>query len=282
MTDFADWQQPQAAANAIAATGAPLLRFTNNQGNGASTNLPANSATTLINLATITQPGYEGTFQLFAPAGSGTVPFARLDFNWTDQASGLLIGARHFFLTAGNGPTQFLKYYLSGPCKGNQLTVIANNLDPAVAMTLTWTINQVSHVYANDRIHQPVYAATAPNGYTNPGGEPAAGDIALSRPTVPINTTITRLAAVYGGRAVWSVDDTAGTAGLVAALIDPVATGSGLYGVASGRLATIVLGASSAQTVLVHLPYGPVNIQLVNASTTVAVTPNVGLVACDY
>lgn len=256
-----------------------LLRATNQAGTGNATNLPANSATTLVNTQGITQPGYEGVFQLNAPAAAGTVPFARVSFVWTDFSTGLTVGTRHHYLSAGNGPANALPYYIAGPCRGDQLMVTITNLDPAQAMTLTWTINQTSHIYQRDMLVQTSLAVTAPIGFTNPNGDPAAAVLLESTPLIGVSSTIFRLAAVYGGKAAWSVNNTS-TVVLTAALVDPAQ----LYGsaIANQRLATMVVAGGAAQTAEVALPYGPVNLQLVNTSGTVTITPNVGLVALDY
>lgn len=261
------------------AGGIPLLRFTNNIGFGSNTNVPAASTTSLFSTTNVMQPGYEGVFTLYFPATSGTIPFCRLNFIWTDLLTGLTVATRHFYLTAGNGSANALSFYLAGPCRGNQLAVSITNLDPSFNGTLTWGINQTSHVYLRDFLVQQSLAATAPNGFTNPNGDPAAGVMVESTPSIAANTTGFRLAGVYGGRAVFAVNNT-GASGLTAALVDPAQ----IYGstIANQRLVTMNLAAGTSQTVEVSLPYGPVNVQLVNLSTTTAVSPNVGLVALDY
>ena len=279
VSDFPDFGTPGQNVLGGLQGGVPLLRGTNQAGTGTAVNLPAAANTVLVPVQGITQPSFEGVFQLYAPAGAGTVPFARINFTWTDQTSGLVVGTRHFYLTAGNGPANALPYYAAGPCRGDQLAVSADNLDPAQAMTLTWTINQISHVYEHDKLAQTMLAATAPFGFTNPNGDPAAGVLAESTPTIAINSTTFRLAAVYGGRATFSVNNT-GAGAITVALVDPAQ----IYGssIANQRLVTMGLAAGVSQTVETALPYGPVNIQLVNLSTTVVATLNAGLVALDY
>lgn len=261
------------------AGGSPLLRFTNNLGSGANVNVPANSTTQLFNTTGVNQPSYEGEFTLFFPLNSGTVPFCRLNFVWTDSVTGLTVATRHFYLTAGNTQASALTYYLAGQCRGNQLSVSITNLDPSIAGTLTWGINQISHVYERDFLVQQFFAATAPNGFTNPNGDPAAGVMVESTPTIPINSTIFRLAGVYGGKAILSVNNTSASS-LTVALVDPAQ----IYGsnIVNQRLVTMNLNTGQSQTAEVSLPYGPVNVQLVNFSTTATASPNVGLVALDY
>lgn len=282
MTDFPDWQAPQAHATAISTTGAPLLRFTSNLGSGSNQALAANLTTTLLNTVSLNQPGYEGVFSLTMPSGSGTVPFVRMVIVWTDATTGLTVGQRTFFMTCGNG--QALSYYIHGPTKGNQVSITVTVLDALVGATLTWGFNLTSHVYLNDNIIQTAYGTTAPNGYTNPAGFPNAGILLDSNLTPGASATLTRLTAVYSGKAVLNVNNN-GSTSLHVFLTDPVTTGQGLYGNANSRYfgwAGVQLPAGSNQFGLVALPYGPFQLGVTNESSTAAGSCGIGLVAQDY
>lgn len=292
--DFPDWQSPSAiaaanaaalptpTAGAIASTGVPLLRLTSNLGSGNNQALPANTATQLLATTALNQPGYEGVFTLTMGAGSGTVPFVRLVIVWTDQTTGLTVGQRTFFLTCGNG--QALSYYIHGPVKGNQVSITATVLDVSFGATLTWGFNVTSHVYLTDNIIQTAYGSVGPNGYTNPAGLPNAGILLDSTLTPGASATLSRLVAVYSGRATLFINNNGSTA-LHAYLTDPVTSGSGLYGNANSRYfgwSGSQLPAGSSVFGAVALPYGPLLLQVTNESSTAAGACGVGLIAEDY
>lgn len=278
MTDFPDWQAPQAHATAISTTGAPLLRLTTKIGSGSATSIPATGQVTLITAAPITQPGYEAALQLNLPVATGTIPFAALNVQWIDTSSGLAVSSKQYFLSAGNGPANALQYYIAGPCYGDQLTVTVTNLEAAAAMTLTWAFNQTSHIYEHDRIVQPLYGGLAPNGFTNPAGNPNAAVIAITRPTIAANSQASRLCAVRSGKALLCSDNGGGTANIWVALEDP----NTLYSsIAAARMPVRVVNSGTDDALEVALPYGPVNITIYNKSTTVSVTPTVTLIGLD-
>lgn len=261
--------------------GVPLLKFTNNLGNANAVNVPANSNVNLLTKIAFTQPSYEGVFVLNLPAGLGTIPFMSVIFNWFDSVSGFNIDSKFFIITAGNGGPNQLQFYFSGPARGNQLSVSVTNLDPAQAMTLNWSLNQTSHLHNHDHMLQTVFELTAPIGYTNPAGTPGLGVLMDANPTVAASSTVTRLTAAYAGRATFSVDSPTAGVALVASLIDPVASGNGLYGNPNSRYPTFRLTGQSANQEVI-LPNGPMLLQLVNTSSTTAVTPNCSLIAGDY
>lgn len=279
MTDFADWTAPQAHATAIAAAGVPLLRGTNALGSQGGQQWAANSTTTLFSGLAITQPSFEGQFSLSFPAASGTVPFVRLTFSWTDSTSGLLVYAETFVITAGNGPANELAYYVRGPCHGDTLTVTAQNLDPAFTGTATWVINQTSHLWPNSYITQSAYAATAPNGFTNPTGNPAEGLIALSNPSIGASGNVQRLLAVDNSQADLQLNAAGLPANIVYHLLDPGTLYSTINQADMFSL-SVAAGARSRDTI--QLPNGPVLLQLNNTSTNASATPTFVLMRRKY
>lgn len=264
-----------------AAGGVPLLRFTGNLGSGNAVAVPGGGAPTLLNTTAVNQPGYEGVFTVQMPLNSGTIPFLKVLIVWTDQTTGLTVGQRTFFLACGNATP--LSYYIHGPVKGNQVSISVLNLDPSVTVTLTWGFNITSHVYLADNIIQTAYG-NAPNGYTNPAGSPNAGVLSNSNVSIPASSLTTRLIAVYSGRAILTANNTGVSGGDINVfLIDPVASGSGLYGNANSRLqgpGKVIAGNTAA--VEVALPYGPLLLQLTNLSTTIATGGNFSMVTEDY
>lgn len=259
--------------------GIPLLRFTKQLGTATATVIPANgSIVTLVNATNINQPGYEFTGQVFMASGSGTVPFVRLTITWLDSLSGLTTSFKHYYLTCGNGAGNVLTFYLSGPCLGDQVNVFMTGLDPSVTASMQWLFNVTSHVFTHDQLSQTALAATAPNGFTNPGGDPAAGLLALAIPTVGPSSTTTRLAAAHSGPAVLQVDNPSTTNAILVALRDP----GTIYQSSAGiRLGTLRMATSSSGSLNIILPYGPVAIDIINEGASNNVTPNVALITTD-
>lgn len=264
--------------------GIPLLRLTNNLGNASNATIAAGVTSTLLTTTTINQPGYEAEFMVSMPASSGTVPFLKLIVVWTDSVSGLTVGQRTFFLTCGNGSTNALSFYIFGPARGNEISMTLTNLDASATATYSWTFNMTSHIYTADKIVQPSFATTAPNGYTNPVGFPNAAVLLNSNPTILASAATSRLLPVYSGRATIMVNNSGSTT-LHAYLTDPVATGSGLYGNVQSRYEGFDnTHLASGDTVMqeIFLPYGPLLLTLTNESTTASGTCNVGIIGSDY
>lgn len=261
------------------AGGIPLLRYTNNLGSGNPVTLTSGLAVQLLNKVPITQPGYEALFALNLPAGSGTNPFASLILNWFDSVTGLNIKSVFYILTAGNGPSNSLNFYINGPCYGNQLSASITNLDSINNMSLSWAMNQTSHVFQTDKIVQPVYAQTAPITFTNPSGTPGLGLIAASQPTLAAASSTSRLLAVNSGRALLSVDNVGGANSMWARLQDPANLYSslGAYGEP-----ILVVGAGAAGQVEFGLPRGPMLLTIRNNGASGSITPGVSVTALDY
>lgn len=279
MTDYPDWTVPQANASAISTTGAPLLRLTSTLGQAQAQNLPANASTTILAKTALNQPSIEAMFTLNLPAGFGTVPFAQFLFNWFDSLTGLNIDSEFYELTSGNGIGGALTYYLTGPARGDQLQVQVLNQDPSVAMTLSWVINAVSHLYEHDRLLQPFIVTTAPIGFTNPGGNPALGVLAASKPAIAANATAPRLAAIWNGRAVLSVDNT----GQVNTCLVQVADPGTLYSINSQQsLVSVSAAAGATVNADIALPNGPVNLLIQNKGASGSITPSVTLIKREF
>lgn len=277
--DYPDWSVPQQNANAISTTGVPLLRGTNSLGGGNLVTVPANSAVTLITTVNVTQPGYEGMFILNLPAGVGSNPFARVSFTWIDSISLQNISFRTMLLSAGNGPANALTYYIAGPVHGDQLNLVINNLDTTQDMTLTWQVNQTSHIYQHDSLRQFAYLPTAPIGFTNPDGAPGGGVLLITRPTIAASGQSDRLVAVFAGKAMLGIDNAGGSAVIWVSIHDP----NLLYSPGNSVRMEPVVAANGANAVVpVFLPYGPVLVRIENKSTTASVTPTVTLVSADY
>lgn len=261
--------------------GIPLLRYTNTLGsNAVGVTCTPGLGVNLLTKAPVNQPGYEAIFSLNLPAGVGTNPFLTLIFNWFDATTGLNIKSVFYTLSAGNGVANALQYYINGPCYGNQLSVQAINLDGAQNMTLVWGVNQTSHVFATDRIVQPVYAGTAPITFSNPGGTPGLGIISYTRAAIAANTSISRLVAAYSGKAILGVDNGGGTATIWVSLCDPAQLYQNVS--TSPRMEPFVVTNGTNLVSEVALPRGPMLLLVENKNATNSVTPSITLTAMDF
>lgn len=261
--------------------GIPLLRFTNKLGNANNQNIAALSSVPLIAFVPTNQPSYECTFVASLPAAAGTIPFVQLTLQWNDASTGMVNDTEEFIITSGNGPANAITTYLSGPVRGDELSVIAFNLDPAQALTLTWVINGTSHVFERDRLVQPNYAPTAPVGQTNPAGSPQAGLIAAISPIVAALATSTRLLASYNGRIGLNINARGQANNITYTLQDP----GTLYSTLSGGTfwsTDTPTGGGQAYFENINLPDGPVLYTIINRGSSGTVQPTVSIIKAEY
>lgn len=260
--------------------GVPVLRGTTNIGVAIAQTIGASVLSTLVSNFPIAKPSFETILQLNLPAGVGTVPFAILGINWSDSNTGLTVGFKQYVLTAGNGPSNVLTYYISGPCRGNQLSITLQNLDPAQTLTYTIAINQTSHVYSVDRLLQPSYATTAPITFQNPAGNPSKGALLLTQPTIAQNTSTARLSACCNAKAKISIDNSGGALQMAVNLNDP----GGVYnGAAAGQaLYKFVVAAGGATVNEIQFPNGPFSVSMSAAAGAGSITPSVAITAMEY
>lgn len=278
--DFPDWSEARSFAEEISQFGAPLLRLTANLGKSAlGLTIPSNTVSDLFPLTNIDQPGYEIVVGLDSSPASLSNPFALLTVNWIDSVSGIQIAGDEFTVGAGNSNPSGLFYYLSGPCKADQINMTVENMDPSGSMVCRYTANVNSHIYAWDRIFQTQYVGTPPHGYQNTGGTPQFGIIALRKPIIPPSGVDTSLLSLYNGKCALHVDNTFGAGSLLVSLQDPAQ----LYGSAAGA-SVFVFNVASGATLetTCSLPNAPVELALINGSSTNALTPTVSLIRQDY
>lgn len=278
--DFPDWSEARDFAEEIAQFGAPLLRLTANLGkNAVGLNIPSNSLTDLFPLTNINQPGYELVIGLNSVANSLSAPFSILIIQWIDSVSGIEIAADEFFLPCGNNPASGQFYYLSGPCKADQVKMSLENNDPAAAMSAIFTANVNSHIYTWDRVFQPSYGGFGVHGFTNSGGAPSFGVIVERQPTILPGVTDATLPALYNGKVALHVNNVLGANSLYVTLQDP----GSLYGGGAGCsfFADIVATGQSLDATLT-LPNGPVLLNIKNNGSSGNVTPDVSIIRQDY
>lgn len=260
--------------------GVPVLRGTTNIGVAIAQTIGASVLSTLVSNFPITKPSFESILQLNIPAGVGTVPFAILGINWSDSNTGLTVGFKQYVLTAGNGPSNVLTFYISGPCRGNQLSVTLQNLDPAQTLTYTIAINQTSHVYTVDRLLQPSYASTPPIGFTNPAGNPSKGALFLTQPTIAQNTSTGRLSACCNAKAKISIDNSGGALQLAVNLNDPGSVYNGAN--ANQALYKFLVAGGAASVNEIQFPNGPLLVNMSAAAGSGSITPSVAITAMEY
>jgi hypothetical protein len=279
VTDFPDWQVPQAHATAIAGTGVPLLRLSTNKKTNTGTTIAGGGTNTLLTAGAMVQPGYEIGVRCSVPAGTGTLPFVAFTLTWTDSVTNIQTARRDVVVAAGNGSGNAITSYFNGPCRGNTLKVVATNLDPAVTVTVDWTINQTSHVYEHDQAGQLAYPATAPNGYTNPGGINGTGVIAWVHPTLAAGASSAYLCALYGGDVFLNIDTFGISSTINVALTDAP-------GYATGTTAGEFFGdnvtAGTSLPLAMTLPFSPVLLTVSNLGTAGSVAPKVAIVAQNH
>lgn len=266
----------------LTTNGIPPLRGTNNLGNATGQTIATGVNATLVNVASINKPGFEAVFSVSIPAAAGTVPFCILQVIWTDSATGLTVGQKQYVITSGNGSANALTYYLSGPCRGNQITVKLRNQDPAQTATITWAVNQTSHTYLFDRLLQPLYAATAPITFTNPNGNPSKGLLFSSTPTIANNANTTRLIAAYNGKVKINLDNTVQPGAAALQINTPSATG--LYEEAAAPTSTFKMtcAAGAQANGEWFIPNGAMVAQIFNTAAAGAITPNVTMTIAEY
>lgn len=173
----------------------------------------------IVNFAPTNQPAYEMSFTVRFPANAGTIPFADLIIEWFDQASGIAIDIFECVVAGGNNQQIFFNLY--GPNRGDEIFIQVTNLDPIQSMFMTWVVNATSHVYERDRLIQPGYQSSPPNGFQNPAGNVTSGILAASNPSIGPNASTTRLIAAYNGLVDLLIDDGAQANDVVVTLGDP-------------------------------------------------------------
>lgn len=279
VTDYPDWQTPQAHATQIAGTGVPLLRGTNQLTNNAGVTVAGAATAHILQSGVVKQPGYEMTLEAFMPASSGTIPFLHLAMQWWDSATGLFGARRDVVATCGNASGNFLTYYIRGPMHSDMFNIDVVNLDPAVTATITYVVNQTSHVYEQDQALQYAYAATAPNGFTNPAGVPTTDLLVFENPTIAASGAVTVLCALYSGDVILNIDNSTSAQSVTVNLLDAPGFATAH---ANGSIFKVTVTAGAELTMALTLPYSPVALKMTNTSTAASITPIVTMIGQQH
>jgi hypothetical protein len=182
-------------------------------------------------------------------------------------------------MACGNASGNKLTYYLYGPMHSDMFNVNVVNLDPAVTATVTYTINATSHVFEHDYCEQYQYVGTAPNGFTNPTGQPRTGLLAYTDASIPASSSNTYLCALFAGNVVLNIDNVSVASSVTVQLMDAAGF---ITNVAGSQLAGIVVPAAGSQSLSLALPFSPMTLKVSNTATVGAISPIVSMIAQQY
>lgn len=278
--DYPDWTTSQDHAAKIYAQTVPLGRKPLSLGM-ANIVVPASGSSTLISGQATQQTGYQMVVFMQQGVGAPTTPFCRFRFTWTDSASGFSVQSDTFILPIGAAASTI--FILTGPVRMDSLTIVADNLDPAVTVGLSFAFSNNSNIYTAARCVEVDSAAVA--AFTRAGVNGQMGVVGVTSAGLAAGATADRLCAAWSGKAVLSVDNDTGTVDVVVRILDPgiIAGGTPLYGTAaSGIIAAVRAPAGTTQVTQLALPGGPVVIREINLSGTTGVTPTTCIIAEDH
>jgi len=257
--------------------GIPVLRGTTNKGVASGSTLAGAASATLLSAVTVDKPSFEAIFQIFFAAGAA-LPFLVVNVNWVDSNTGLTVGAKRYLLIGGNLVANTISTYISGPCRGNQVTLSVQNLDGLTSLTYTWAFNLTSHIYTIDRLLQPTYA-TVPN-FGIPAGNPSKGVLFASQPSIGPSGTITRLTAASNAKCKLNIDNGAQANGCALTMADP----GGIYDSANATQVfhALIAAAGTRAASEIQMPNGPLLVNMINQAGTNTITPSVVLTIMEY
>lgn len=212
MPEFPDWDAPQGHANAIAATGVPLLHLKSVLDQKNAVALPG-GVTSIFPGVTSTysvgQVAYEMAFQLTTAAATATA--VQVQLRWQDSASGLITWINNFWVYAATAAT--VHYFVGrGPVRADRLNI---DITPTVNnCTVTFTVLASSIPYTRDH-WRTVIPSTPPSfpGFTSAVQDPDAGWLGSASASVALSNTDTFLLPLYTGGIVLAGATTDTTAG---------------------------------------------------------------------
>lgn len=263
--DWPDWNDSQHKADAIAATGVPLLSGANNLLHVGNTIVAAGGTGTQGPFA-ITQIGYE----IFVSIGCNVVsnsPFFTVQLTWSDSVSGRTVSVEQWDLAAVSGGA-FQQYVGTGPTKGDTLNILVTNTDTANSMTYVMSFTQNSRVYSRDDWRQ--ITTHTPPGFTNANMSAGALMLASTGASVAANGTNIRLISLYAGECFLSISN--GAQGLTFTITEIADPTVGL-GSAGGVVYSNSVVANGNLNAIIHLPRSICAMALTNQSATTAMSP---------
>lgn len=148
VTDFPDWNAPQAHADDISTTGAPPLVMKRvidaligqNVGTSSSITRPASGK------FSVNQPGYEILLNVATLGASA--PIMSVELQWYDSGFGGLVDSEIYYFYSGDLNGHLV--HGRGPSKGDQVVVIITNFSGASAVTVSYTLLQTSRTFTRE------------------------------------------------------------------------------------------------------------------------------------
>lgn len=220
--DHADWNTSADRALKAYTQGAALARKAGADAANTSQVIAGGGSAVLVNLIAWNQPGWEANFQASLPAASGTKPFAKVHYVWFDGVNLIPVVEDDRYISLGNGNLNGIQTGGYGPAKGDVLQVSLINLDPAQSLTVSWSMQQTSHLYPKDKWRQVLYGGIPPNGFTYPGGSLPGLVLMSSAPTLLPATPQSFLLGTWQGSARIMIDNTAGANAVKVVVADAV------------------------------------------------------------
>jgi hypothetical protein len=167
ITDYPDYQTPQAHADTISNTGVPLLTRPDNLLNFTGT-VGSGAAVVPLSLGIVSKIGYEIFLRFYAPGTNQSI--ITVQMQWSDSVSGQVVTTEEWDFYAGSGLiTNAHIIRGAGPTKGDRLTVQVNQNASTVTASFTIIIAQNSRIYARDDWRTqsigPVTGITGTNGF---------------------------------------------------------------------------------------------------------------------
>jgi len=259
-SDYPDWTAPQAHADAVAATGVPLLGNPLGLYNDAGRVIVSGAPFTEI-LQTVRQIGYAGWLSVKFPVAA-TSPFLQVVFKWIDTVTSTTV-ATDTFIAPGNTAAGGFVTFLTGICKGDQVQVTLTNLDGAQSATVTFILNQDGITRQRDlcRSYNGVNTGTTVPGFTLatlPDDESCLGMASIA---IPANSQTDVLFAMYNGPVALTYQMTTGAASTLSLALAAMPAASYL-----GNNPLGLYGPTPPNPVNFNGPRAPVRVRALNNS----------------
>lgn len=271
--DWPDYNDSQHKANAIAATGVPLLSGPLNLLKTGNVVVPA-SGTSSQGPFTGFPIGYEIFVSIGCNVASNS-PFMTVQMTWSDSASGRTVAIEQWDL-AGVSGAAFQQYVGTGPTKGDTLNILVTNTDTVNSMTYVMAFTQNSRVYSRDDWRQ--ITSHTPPGFTNAAFSAPALMLASTAASIAAGGTNIRLMSLYAGEAMLSVSN--GAQGLTITITEVADPTVGL-GSQGGLVYSNTVVANGNLNAQIQLPRSICAIALGNQSATTAMSPIVSVTAAS-